>query len=336
MSQFHIPAPMIRCVPPFWASSGHAQTILGHLLPSPALEAPGTRVEVPLPDGDRLITFHHGGGDRERASGWVVHLFHGLGGTIDADYMHRTALVCQRAGHAVVTVNHRGCGEGRGLARGIYHSGRGEDLSEAIALSRAMYPGKRHLAVGFSLSGNALLALVSGMRGSVLPDAAISVNAPIQLRSAAMRLKKGLNRIYDLRFVLQNRQEVHWKVGQGIHRTRYRIPILATLNEFDELYTSREAGFSGAEEYYARCSTKGQLERICVPTVLITAEDDPFVPVEDYREARLSPWVQLHVEPHGGHMGFLARHRTPLGSKRWLDYALDHYIRAITLSPTWV
>jgi hypothetical protein len=287
--------------------------VLGHLLPSALVDEPGKRHEIALPDGDRLVGFLH-----EGRSDAVVYLFHGLTGDVDANYIHGAAGVCERLGHTVFRVNHRGCGAGAGLARLPYHSGRGEDLSAAIAYGRALFPSHRHLAIGFSLSGNALLLLLSGERGETLPDLAISVNAPIDLSRAARALERGLNRIYDLNFV----QLCRWEVRRRVGRETRTVPWYATLRDFDEAYTAREAGFRDREDYYARCSTKDRLHKIRTPTLLLTAEDDPFVEFEAYREARLSPSVRLHSERSGGHIGYLSRDKTSLGTRRWLDYAL--------------
>ncbi len=259
-------------------------------------------------------------------SDWVVYLFHGLSGTSDSDYIHRTTRVARELGHTVIRANHRGCGEGAGLARLPYHSGRAEDLSAVIDLGRASFPRHRHLALGFSLSGNALLLLLSGRKGTTLPDAAVSVNAPIHLERAARLLKLGLNRIYDLRFVRECSRDIPLRDPEGARK--YRIPWGASLHDFDSIYTAPAAGFRSREHYYESCSTYRVLEEIRVPTLLLTSEDDPFVDVRDYLEAKLSPAIRLHVEKFGGHMGYLTARRTPLGTRRWLDYALREAMSA--------
>jgi uncharacterized protein len=309
------PLKLEPCLPPRWAGNGHLQTLLGHLLPSPKLSLLGQRHEIILPDGDRLVGFFHEGDSKT-----VVYLFHGLSGTSDADYIHRTALVSRLLGHSVFLVNHRGCGAGAGLAKKPYHSGRAEDLSAVIAYGKKLRPGDRHVAIGFSLSGNALLLLLSGRRGDIKPDAAISVNAPIHLEKAAYALKRGFNRIYDLRFVHKCRKEIAHRFEEL--PAKYRVSPFSTLHDFDDIYTAPEGGFKNREDYYQSCSTKGLLSEIQIPTIMITAKDDPFVSFEDYVEAKKSKMVHLHIENVGGHMGYLSRQINPLGSHRWLDYAL--------------
>lgn len=310
------------CQPPAWASGGHTQTILGHLIPSPRLPSKGRLVEIPLPDGDRVTAFVNVG-----TSAQVVYVFHGLAGSTDSSYVHRTAALAAKRGDTTVLMNHRGCGEGLGLAKAPYHSGRGEDLSAVIAWGRAQFPNKRHVAIGFSLSGNALLLLMTGARGEVQPDAAISVNAPIHLEKCAHLLKRGLNRIYDVKFFLQCRRDVLQGAADAVHKAR--VPRFATLHDFDDAYTAPAGGFKNREDYYATCSTYARLEGITRPTIMLTAEDDPFVPVADYRAAKLSRHVHLHVERFGGHMGYLHRTNTPLGTRRWQDYAVSKALDAL-------
>ncbi|MGZ3721751.1 MAG: YheT family hydrolase [Bdellovibrionales bacterium] len=308
------------CIPPVWAPSGHAQTVLGHILPSKRLAQTGKRVEIDLPDGDKLVAFYIAG-----TSTAIVYLFHGLAGSTDSTYIHRTAQVALDLGHSVIMVNHRGCGAGARLAKHPYHSGRGEDLSAAIAWGKKEFPRKKHLAIGFSLSGNALLLLLAGKRGTTLPDYAISVNAPINLQGASDMLSKGFNRVYDAKFFLQCRRDV--MKSRAIGAKTYDIPYFKTLREFDNIYTAPAGGFKNREDYYSSCSTAGLLTEIKTPTLAMTANDDPFVDVFDYLQAKTSPQVSMHNEKFGGHMGYLSKTSTPIGTFRWQDYALREAIR---------
>lgn len=303
------------CVAPSWARTGHSQTILGHLLPSPKLSHKGKRVEIPVDNGDKLVGFVQEGNTTT-----VVYIFHGLAGSTDSTYIHRTAILAQKLGHTVFLLNHRGCGEGAGLAKGPYHSGRAEDLSAAIAAGRQIFPHHRHIAIGFSMSGNALLLLQSGKRGEVKPDLAIAVNAPIHLEKCSRMLKSGLNRLYDIKFYLQCRRDVF--VAQNEILKSVKIPYLTSIHDFDNLYTAPASGFLNREDYYQSCSTYELLKDIQTPTIILTSKDDPFVPFESYANAKLSKHILLHAEETGGHMGYLSKEKTPLGTHRWQDYAL--------------
>lgn len=320
---------LLPCTPPFWARGGQSQTILGHLLPSPPLSEKGERIIVRLPDGDRLITYLH-----QRSPQSLVILFHGLGGSTDADYIARTSQIALTAGHSVARINHRGCGDGQGLARGIYHSGRSEDVSEVIGFFRGRLPQAKILALGFSLSGNALLRLLSGGPGNALPDCAISVNAPIDLDACSRLLTAPQNRIYDLRFVLKAKSDIRSREIAGLSLGRTQIPWHISLREFDDIYTAPLGGFRNREDYYQTCSTAKHFEKILTPTHVLAAVDDPFIEIEAYRVARLGSGIRLRIENHGGHMGYLTEKPTPLGTRRWLDWYLSTAIEDLLAQPT--
>jgi len=289
---------------PWWARGPHAQTILSHLWPDATLPIQGELMRLEREAGEsmalRVEEGHHP---------VTLYLFHGLGGHARSSYMCRAAALGRARGWTVVAANHRGAGEGRGLARKPYHSGATADMAAVLAWGRERWPNHRHLAVGFSLSANVLLLLLGRDPQLTHPDAAIAVNPPGDLAAAALRLQRGLNRVYDRRFVKLLRQDV---AARG-----HKLPPTPTLRDFDAAYTAQEAGFRDREDYYAQCSCGPHLQSITVPTVLITSADDPFAPASDL--GPVSNSVQLHVQAHGGHMGYLSE----APPRRWLDKALD-------------
>lgn len=294
---------------------GHAQTILGHLIPSDTVKVRGEKILVPLEGNEKLSAVLYGG-----SSGYMVSLFHGLSGSADADYMQRTALQYLREGHSVVLVNHRGAGDGRGLAERPYHSGRSEDVSSVIGYLRKRFPGKKQIAGGFSLSGNILLFLIGKRDQPHLPDAAIAVNAPINLFACAEALSETSNRLYDLRFVRKIIQEKNLSFSPWI-----------SLAELDALYTAPQSGFRDRDHYYGTCSAKSFLANIQTPTEVLAAADDPFIPVADYLNAAWSPAVNLEIQKQGGHLGYMTLKKNKLGNRRWLDvYMLESLQRLIS------
>lgn len=313
------------CTPPWWARGAHLQTIFGNQLPSPAPDTAGASIRIPLDDGDVLA-----GRTWEGTTGTMVLLFHGLAGSHDATYMNRAVRLAQARGHGVWALNHRGCGEGRGLAKGTYHSGSAADVGAVIGAARGLHPGKRLAAVGFSLSGNALLMNVAnGMGEFPKPDLAIAVNPPIDLALCAKKIKEGFNRVYDLRFVFRCRRAVRERVVDGLIPDIYHIPRFCTLTDFDDHYTAPAGGFRNREDYYSRCSAGPHLAKIKTPTVILSAEDDPFVAIESFRAWPVSDSVHLHIEPVGGHMGYVSKGTEGARFQRWLDAALGHYLDAL-------
>jgi len=312
------------CESPWWAWNGHLQTLGGHFIPSPQISPDGEKLEVPLPDGDRLFCLCYPG-----TSSLVISLYHGLSGDLNADYIQRAALLYQKMGHTVVLVNHRGVGEGAAYSRNSYHSGRGEDISAILMALRQKYPGKKQITVGFSMSGNIVLTLLAGLRGVEKPDGAITVNAAINLAESSRLLSQGFNRIYDLRFVARLREEIQAKYHLGLITKLYQIPRFSSVYDLDQIYTAEAGGFRDRDDYYASCSTYLHLSEVQTPTYMLTSADDPFILVKSYQEARLSSVISLHVEKVGGHLGYLSRRRTPLGSHRWLDYYLHESLRGL-------
>lgn len=313
------------CEPPAWARGGHAQTCLAHLFGAGgeplSTRAGGRRVEVVLEDGDRLVVHAFAG-----SSGVRVHLFHGLSGDADSDYMRRTADVLLARGHEVWAANHRGCGAGAGLAAKPYHSGSSADVAAVLAASRAEAPGRAHVALGISLSGNALLLMASEARAPWLAGL-VAVNPPLDLARTSDAIHRGANRLYELRFVLRLRRAIAARQAAGLVSPHYRIPLRASLREVDELYTAPEGGFASADDYYLRCSAGPRVGAITTPGVILTAADDPIVEREAFAALALPPALHLHVEPHGGHVGYLAR--AGLGARAWLPDALRHYVEAL-------
>lgn len=307
------------CAPPPWARGGHAQTIFGSYLPSTPLPPGSEPVRITLPDGDVLTGISYRG-----IHPLVVYLFHGLSGSTDATYMRIAANMAVKRGYHVVAINHRGCGSGVGLALGPYHSGRAEDLAEVIRWGRAQHPDKLHVAVGVSLSGNALLLLAAHERGKVAPDLAISVNAPINLQKSALAIKRGLAKLYDLRFSIRCRQAVTQRMAAGL-KPGYHVPRFCSLHDFDNYYTAPAGGFRDREDYYQTCSAQQFLSRISVPTIALSSLDDPMVDYRDYQQTPRSEHVHLHLEKHGGHLGYLDN---SYPNRRWLAYFLDQVIAA--------
>ena len=312
-------APLPPCRPPWWARGGHAQTIFGNYLPF-AKTGPATRdIQVELEGGDRLAGREHAG-----ESDTVVCFFHGLAGSNEAHYMHRGVAIARRLGHWAWSINHRGCGDGAGLAAGTYHSGRADDLGAVFGEARRRHPGKRIAAVGFSLSGNALLLnLGEGIGRFEKPDAAIAVNPPVNLEKGALLLRHGFNRVYDLRFVLRCRRAIRDRVRAGLIPDQYRVQWWRPLHDFDNAYTAPASGFRDREDYYARCSAGPHLHRIDRPTVILMAKDDPFIDWRDHAAAAKSAFVHLHLEDSGGHMGYVDGN---VPGHHWLDRALAHYL----------
>jgi uncharacterized protein len=313
--------PSLSCESPFWAKGSHLQTLLGNYLPSRVADLPWEHLNLKLADGDALRVLLMRG-----TTDVVIHLFHGLGGSAEADYIRRAATLFAGQGHTIMAINHRGAGEGRGLAAKPYHMGCTPDMAAMLQVGRGFFSEHTHVAIGFSLSATVLLLLLGRDAGLTQPDLAIAVNPTVDLEKASLRLCHGFNRAYDHHFVSLLRRHIQELWEFGLLSRPVRIPRMATLRDFDEMYTARAAGFRDRSDYYAKCGCALYLRAIQAPTVILTSENDPFAPAKDLKDVELSPMVHLHVEGTGGHMGYVGR---GVPGHRWLDYALDHYLREL-------
>jgi predicted alpha/beta-fold hydrolase len=310
--------------------TGQLQTMAGIFSGIPEM-ARRTRYEyVSLPDGDRLLVTmdqaSHDDGQRP-----VVVLMHGLGGSDASSYMLRHSYHLTKAGFPVVRVNHRGCGPAHlDKSREIYHSGRTGDLDTTLRFIGERWPGRKTAVIGYSFSGNLLLRYLGagthageGVIAGMLPpphvSQALAICPPIDLefcsRTLISRRNWHIHRYLTLHITKQARaREARRQRGESIH-----LPHHLDLRTFDQIYTAPQAGFASREDYYAQCSAKGVLSKIIIPTTILAAEDDPIVPGVIFKDAKLAAQVRLRLSPGGGHMGFISRHVTPLGDRRWLD-----------------
>ncbi len=236
---------------------------------------------------------------------------HGLNGSSDAHYMRGIASKAFERGMNVVRLNQRNCGDTEHLSAGLFHSGLTHDARHVIE-ELTTIDGLQQIAVaGYSLGGNLALKLAAEY-GDAAPDQLIGVVAVspiIEIGECVKALERPENVLYQWNFVkdLKRRMRRKGKCWPG----RYdlgRLASIKTVREFDEVYTAPHFGFAGADDYYYRASAMRVIDRLRVQALVITAEDDPFVPSEPFRDPiiRTNPHIELAITEHGGHCGFVA------------------------------
>ena len=297
--------------------NGHFQTIWGHLSHSPTLkssrlESLATPWVIDLPDGDQLMTIIARHPDAR--PNHVIYAFHGLSGSSDSDYMRRLAIRVlsePKLRHAaIVLVNQRGTIPSVKASR-PYHAGLYQDFLEVMQQGQERFQPDSQLAIGYSLGGNTLLLGLghseSKARFKKLVRAALAVNPPIDLESCSLALHQGLSRLYELRFLKLCYQKAKELEAAGGPRAP-KLTTLRTLRDFDENYTSKQAGFLNRSDYYKNCSALPYLSQIEINTSIFTSDDDPFVLSSLFKRAVDHPQnLTMHVEQWGGHMGYLRK-----------------------------
>lgn len=266
---------------------------------------PQTRCDIALPDGDRLIGHLHVPAAPPRAS---VVLIHGLTGCADSTYIRATAAHLLSSGYAVLRLNLRGAGPARRTCRRQYHAGRTDDLRAALRAFGEQRPDLAGdlLAIGYSLGGNMLLKYL-GEEGRATPlRAAVSVSAPLDLAAASVRLMSPRNRVYHGYLIGRMRAEALAPSAELTAGERQAVLGARTVYEYDDRFVGPRNGFGGAAEYYRQCSARAYLSRIAIPTLIVHALDDPWIPAATYTAidwARF-PALTALLPPRGGHVGF--------------------------------
>jgi predicted alpha/beta-fold hydrolase len=319
------PHPLIR--------GGHLQTILGAYIPWQRIQYRARQHKVPLPDGDAIVLHDDlpaAGEDALAPPSPVVLLLHGLGGCHLSGYMQRCAAKLTSRGYRVFRMDLRGYGAGFAFARHPVHAGRSEDAGAALAFVIEQCPDSPVHMVGFSMGANIALKL-AGELGELAPANLASVMAvapPIDLVECSRNMERTSNRIYDRNFVgsllrhIENRRRI---VPDALHRPLDPPP--RRLVEFDNRFTAPLSGFADAHDYYTRASSGAILKHIAVPTLILTAANDPILPVGPFERASYSPTTRLVVTPCGGHLGFVAR-RGIDPDRRWLDWRVIEWIES--------
>lgn len=316
--------------PAWWLPGAHAQTLGARFLRSSrGVELERERVE--LPDGDfiDLDWVRRVGPIPAPASGPLVLVLHGLEGSARSGYALEIYRVLLHLGIGAVGMNFRSCsGEPNRLAR-LYHSGDTGDLAHVVTRLARRHRDRSLGAVGFSIGGNVLLKYlgetggVAASRGEPLrrpgnpvPQASVSmigaaaaISVPFDLAAGAEYLEGGFSRFYRWYLVRRLRRKIRAKIGllDGCLDLD-RVFAARTFREFDDAATATLHGFQGVDDYYRRSSSGPYLDRVTVPTLIIHAENDPFLPRDaiPHARARANPHLTMRVTQQGGHVGFVS------------------------------
>jgi len=283
-----------------------------------------TRERIELDDGD-FLDLDWTSGESTR----VVLVLHGLEGSSRSPYARGMLAAIHRRGWRGAVMHFRGCsGEPNRLPR-TYHSGDTGDLAAVITRLRAR-PGVSALAaVGYSMGGNVLLKWL-GERGAAAPlDAAVAVSVPYTLSRAADRLTRGLSRLYQGHLIAALRTKLHRKFAS--HASPIDLQHADASRdfwEFDDRVTAPLHGFADVHDYYTRSSSRQYLRDIRVPTLLLHAEDDPFMTPDVLPCAdELSASTRLEVSAGGGHVGFI-HGSLPWRPRYWLEERIPAFLEA--------
>jgi len=239
----------------------------------------------------------------------------------------------------------RSCGSEMNHTRRFYHSGETADLGFVIDRLLQQHPDQSLFLVGVSLGGNVLLKYL-GERGNLLDSrikAAVAISVPFDLARSSSHINRGFARVYQRHFMRSLKRKAFEKLDRFPDLiARDRLQGLGTMYEFDDAVTAPIHGFRDAEHYYASSSSLRWIDQISIPTLLLSAVDDPFLPrsvLEDVRSvASRNPKLHLEFPAHGGHVGFVGG-RNPFSPRyyaeqRACEFLANHAARDIALPGT--
>jgi len=299
---------------PGWLKGPHAQTIWP--LAIKGLRPKMRRKRWATPDGDFIdLDFLP---QQEKQP--LVILFHGLEGSSRSHYARSLMRAARDRGWNGVVVHFRGCsGELNKLPR-AYHSGDIEEMDWILRKLARRYPGVPRYAAGVSLGGNALLCWLGsqGTRAHKVIHKAAAISAPLDLTISGHTLGEGFNKVYT-RYFLSTLRKTAMRKAKRFPGTfdAERAGKANSLHDFDDAYTAPMHGFKNVADYWQRASAKPWLSHIELPTLILNARNDPFLPADALPTRRdVSPTVLLEQPDEGGHVGFVTG-AFP-GSLEWL------------------
>ncbi len=259
-------------------------------------------------------------------------IWHGMEGSTASSYMLTTAARMFRAGFNVVRVNYRNCGGTEHLSPTLYHGGLTADLRAVLDELIARDHQPRLFVAGFSLGGNMVLKL-SGEYGDNPPPqlrAICAVSPSIDLRASTNLIARPRNWIYQQDFLRRLKNRI--KVKEKLFPDAYDSSLLngvRSVEQFDNRYVAPHFGFADANDYYAKASSRPFIGRIRIPTLIIHAKDDPFLPFDPLRDPSLAanPYVLLIATERGGHVAFVSANA---GEERfWAESRLVEFFRLV-------
>lgn len=244
----------------------------------------------------------------DHESARIALIIHGLEASSDTPYVKGMAKTLLAAGFRVAAMNLRGCsGEINAQVRS-YHSGSTDDVSIVIDHLLKDKKCESLMLIGFSLGGNLVLKYLGEVAN--LPPAisrAVTISVPCDLEACAVHLDSRIPFLYRDRFLRTLKQKAIARIGRlPFPITKNRIRNIRTFVEFDDCYTSQLYGFKDAADYYKQCSSKQFIPSIQVPTLILTAMNDPFFTPAcfPFEACRKSSTVFLETPADGGHVGF--------------------------------
>lgn len=289
--------------PPLIFKSGHLNTLYPSLFRKQELPD-YKRLELETPDDDFLDVDY-----LDNSSVRIAILCHGLEGSSASNYIIGTGEALTEQGWDVAAINYRGCSGRINRQLRMYHSGATDDLGLVIDHFLKQY--QEVALVGFSLGGNLVLKYCGEQSSAINMKikSCVGISVPLDLEAGSLNIGKKSNWLYEKNFLKTLSQKVKAKHNQYPDLISLDpLKKIKTLYDFDDYYTGPLHGYADAHDYYSQCSSKNFLREIKIPTLIINAKDDPFLPAPCYPDHYTLPVnVKTLTSKYGGHVGWVRR-----------------------------
>jgi predicted alpha/beta-fold hydrolase len=303
---------------------GHAQTLAAYAWPRPyRFRAPADEERLFDVEAGVRVLAHCRWQKESRAHPTIV-LWHGIEGSTASIYMIATADKAFRAGFNVVRVNYRNCGGTEHLTPTLYHGGMSGDVRAVISELISRDGLTRIFPIGYSLGGNLVLKLAAEY-GQLPPrevSALCAVSPSVNLGASSELISQRSNWIYQQDFVrrLKRRVVVKQKLHPGLYDLS-KLSLVRTLKDFDEYFTATAHGFADANDYYQKASSIHLIDKIRIPSLIIHAQDDPFIPFAPLLNPALeaNPFILLLSPERGGHVAFISAYKDYDEDRFWAE-----------------
>ena len=293
--------------PPKWARNRHVQTIYGRYFGQhPDIHYRRERLTTP---DDDFVDLAWGPTPQVATPRGLIVMFHGLEGSQASHYIKQAMATLSRD-YLCVLMHFRGCSGEPNRTTRAYHSGETSDPRWLISLLQQRYPTLPLFALGFSLGGNMLCKLNAEYAADNPLTASAVVSAPLRLDACSHAINQGFAKVYQQRLLASMQRNLLHKMqlldySQVLNVTAKDVKQLDSFVAFDDHVTGPLHGFSDAQDYYTQCSALPLLQKITRPTLLLHAQDDPFMDAQVVpTDADLNPAVAYELCQHGGHVGF--------------------------------
>lgn len=301
--------------PPWPLTSGHIQTMLSssgvrrQLLPRAAqtVRENAQAVMVDGGDGVRLTGAYTAQTSQPQARGLAV-LFHGWEGSVDSTYVLQTGSRLLADGWDIFRLNFRDHGDSHPLNEALFHSCRIDEVMHALGDIARRWPARPMALAGFSLGGNfALRAALRAPAAGVPLSYALAVCPIVDPGEGLFSLEEAAPWFYQAYFLRKWRSSLKAKQAAFPQRQYFELDELKqNLRGLTESLVLRHTDFGSLQAYLDGYSVAGDaLAAMQIPATILTARDDPVIPVDAFEQLRLPPSVELDIAPHGGHCGFI-------------------------------